>query len=234
MQTANDVEIVRWIGRVGAASAEHVMARFGMGRSWAYARLRVLTRDRLLERKTLLHQTPGLYIATREGLRWTGQERFGVARLSPGSFMHSWELTSAVVGLQARLPESQLLAERELRVRERESGELVASVRLGEPTAGRPPLHRPDMALIGPDSRVSAVEVELSIKAAPRLRAICRGWGRARHVAHVYYLAPPEVARAVLRAVSAVRAQELVTVCALRDLDGLAQVVRRGANRAES
>lgn len=31
MQTEKDAEIVGWLGRIGAASAEHVMARFGMG-----------------------------------------------------------------------------------------------------------------------------------------------------------------------------------------------------------
>lgn len=35
MQTHRDAEIVGWLGRIGAASAEHVMARFQMGRSWA-------------------------------------------------------------------------------------------------------------------------------------------------------------------------------------------------------
>jgi len=233
MQTANDAEIVRFIGQVGAASAEHVMARFGMGRSWAYARMRVLTRDRLLERKTLLHQTPGLYIATRDGLRWTAQERFGVFRLSPGSFRHACELTSAAVGLGERLPEWQVLAERELRGRERDEETLIASARVGELAGEHPALHRPDIALIGSDGRVLAVEVELSVKAAVRLRAICRGWGRARHVAHVYYLATPEVARAVLRAVSATGVAELVTVLSLRDLDGAAAAVRREAHRGE-
>jgi hypothetical protein len=30
MQTKKDAEIVGWIGRIGAAGAEHVMARFEM------------------------------------------------------------------------------------------------------------------------------------------------------------------------------------------------------------
>jgi hypothetical protein len=39
MQTKKDAEIVGWIGRIGAAGAEHVMSRFEMGQSWAYTRL---------------------------------------------------------------------------------------------------------------------------------------------------------------------------------------------------
>ncbi len=234
MHTANDRDIVHFIGQVGAASAEHVMDRFGMGRSWAYARLRTLTSDGMLERRTLLHQTPGMFIATRYGLRWSGQQRFGVFKLGPGSFMHAWELTSAIVGLHARLPEWQVMPERELRAYEREERALLASARLGELVAGHRALHRPDIALVGPGRRVCAVEVELSIKAADRLRMICRGWGRARHLAHVYYLTTPEVTRAVRRAVSATHVEELVTVVPLRDLDGAAAAVRAGASRGES
>jgi hypothetical protein len=64
MQTEKDAEIVGWVGRIGAAGAEHLMAQFGMGRSWAYHRLNVLVPDGLLEQKTLLYRTPGLYVAS--------------------------------------------------------------------------------------------------------------------------------------------------------------------------
>jgi hypothetical protein len=47
MQTQRDAQIVGWLGRVGAASAEHVMARFGICGSWAYARLSRLVGDGL-------------------------------------------------------------------------------------------------------------------------------------------------------------------------------------------
>jgi hypothetical protein len=97
MQTEKDAEIVGWLGRIGAASAEHVMTRFGMGRSWAYARLSRLVRDGLLEHKQLLFRRPGLYVATAEGLRWTFNERLGAYRLGPGGFQHAWELATTAV-----------------------------------------------------------------------------------------------------------------------------------------
>lgn len=59
MQTEKDAEIVGWVGRVGAAGAEHVMTRFGMGRSRAYARLGRLVMDGLLEQRTLPTASPG-------------------------------------------------------------------------------------------------------------------------------------------------------------------------------
>jgi hypothetical protein len=228
VQTERDAEIVEWVGRLGAAGAAHVMARFGMGRSWAYARLASLAVDGLLEQRQLLHRRPGLYVATAAGLRWQRLERFGVHRLSVGAFEHAWQVAAAAVALQRGLPGWTLLSERELRVVENDCDELVASARLGALPGGRPAIHRPDLALISPEHRVLAVEVELSIKAPRRLQAICRGYARARHISHVYYLAHRAAGRAVTRAVEATRAQDRITVLALEDTDGLiAGEVRR-------
>jgi hypothetical protein len=225
MQTERDAEIVRWLGRIGAASAEHVMARFGMGRSWAYDRLSRLVRDGLLEQKTLLYRQPGLYIATAEGLRWTLQERLGVYRVGPGSFIHAAEVASTAVALYRALPEWGQMSERELRVREAEEERLIASVRVGELPGGRPALHRLDLALIGRDNRVLAIEVELSIKAPRRLQAIARAYARARYLHHVYYLASSPPARAVGRAITEVRAGDRITVLDLNDVAGLVAAV---------
>jgi hypothetical protein len=221
MQTDRDAQIVSWLARIGAASAEHVMGRFGMGRSWAYARLSRLVRDGLLEHKRLLYGRPGLYVATAEGLRWTRCERLGAYRLGPGGFQHAWEVATVAVALHRGLLGWELIAEREIRVLENDHAALVASASLGELPGGRPALHRPDLALIAPHGRRLAVEVELSIKAPRRLQAICRGYARARHVDHVYYLATPAAQRAVSRAVAEVRAQEQITVLALDDVAGL-------------
>src|SRR5438105_7581988 len=92
MHTDRDQEIVAWIGRLGAAGAEHVMERFAMGRSWAYARLNRLVAEGVLEQHTLLHRQPGLYVATAEGLRWCGLQRLGVYRVGPGGFLHAREV----------------------------------------------------------------------------------------------------------------------------------------------
>jgi hypothetical protein len=232
MQTEKDAEIVGWIGRIGAAGAEHVMARFRMGRSWAYARLSRLVCDRLLEQKTLLYRQPGLYIATAEGLRWQGLERLGVYGVGPGGFTHAREVASAAVALYRRFPTWTILSERELRVRESDEGELVASARLGELPGGRPALHRPDLALISPQGRALAVEIELSVKAPRRLQAICRGYARARHLSHTYYVAAPPAARAVARAVAETRSQDRITVLALADVDALAAAELREVGNA--
>jgi hypothetical protein len=221
MQTEKDQEIVGWVGRVGAAGAGHVMRRFAMGRSWAYARLSGLVADGLLEQKMLLYRQPGLYVATAEGLRWCGLQRLGAYRVGPGGFQHAREVAAAAVALHEGLVGWGLLSEREIRAQESAQGYLLASVRVGELAGGRPALHRPDLAAISREGRVIAVELELSIKAARRLAVICRGYARARHLERVYYLAAPAAARAVTRAVAETRGQDRITVLALGDIESL-------------
>ena len=97
MWTERDGEIVEWIGR-----------------SRSYERLQALVADGLLEQKTLLHRQPGLYIATRRGLRWHGLQRLG-HRLSPAGFEHARQVATTAVQLHKGLAEWRLTGERELR-----------------------------------------------------------------------------------------------------------------------
>jgi hypothetical protein len=230
VNTRRDAEIVAFIGSLGAAGAVHVMERFGMSRYSAYHRLHLLTGEGLLSAHQILWGHPGLYTATRAGLRWRGLERLGVTRLGPGSFEHAWELASAAVALERSLLGHELVGERLLRIRERDEG-LIASVVVGRRAGGQAILHRPDLALLGPDGRAIAVEVELSVKTPTRLAAICQGYARARHVARVFYLATPPAARALARAVRETCAAERVTILDLHDGEALARVQPVGAHR---
>jgi hypothetical protein len=221
MQTYRDAEIVAWIGRLGAAGAEHVMRQFGMGRSMAYARLSSLTRDGLLEHHAVLFARPGMYSATQAGLRWQGLDRLGVCRVRPGGFEHAWQVAQAAVELHHAMPGWEVLSEREVRSIETDGGKLFGSAQVGQ-LSGHPMLHRPDLVLVSSGACVVPVEVELSIKSAPRLAAICRGWARARHIDRVYYLAAEGPGRAVQRAVRATKAADHVRVLSLDDVPSLA------------
>lgn len=220
MQTSRDAEIVAWIGRLGAAGAEHVMRRFGMSRSMAYHRLGLLTRDGLLEHRAVLFGRPGMYSATRAGLRWRGLDCLGVFRVGPGAFEHAWQVAQVAVELHQAMPGWGVLSEREVRLVEADGEDLFASAQVGGDE--RRGVHRPDLTLLSPDGRVVAVEVELSIKSASRLAAICRGWARARHIEGVCYLAAAGPGRAVDRAVNTTRAADRVTVLGLDDVGLLA------------
>ena len=214
MLTERDIEILRLIARVGAAGAEHVMGGFGVGRSQAHARLGRLCGEGLIARRALLYRRPALYVATRAGLRMCGLSHLGVASVSAAGFEHAWQACSAAVALADARPDWRLLGEREVRGAERERQALLASVRLSGPGGGGW-LHRPDLALLAPDGRVLAIEVELSVKAPRRLAAICRAYARARHIEHVFYFASPRVRAALGRALARERAGERITVLAL-------------------
>lgn len=221
MQTYRDGQIVAWIGRIGGAGAEHVMRRFGMGRSMVYHRLNTLTRDGLLEHHMVLYGRPGLYTATTEGLRWQGLDRFPVFKVRAGGFEHACQVAHTAAELHQALPDWDVVGEREIRFIEYDGMDLFASAKVGR-VADRHVLHRPDLALALPGTGVVPVEVELSVKSASRLAAICRGWARARHITSVYYLAAPEPARAVKRAIAATHATDRVRVLALDDIPTLA------------
>lgn len=229
MNTRRDAEIVAFIGSLGAAGAVHVRERFGMSGDSAYRRLRLLRGEGLVCVHRVLWGRPGLYTATRAGLRWQGLERLGVTRLGPGSFEHAWELASAAVALERRLPGHELVGERLLRIREHDEG-LIASVVVARLAGGRAVLHRPDLALLRPDGGAVAVEVELSVKAPSRLAAICQAYARARHIEQVFYLATPPAARALARAVRETRAGDRVTILDLRGGEAVARVLPAGAH----
>jgi hypothetical protein len=60
-----------------------------------------------------------------------------------------------------------------------------------------------------------AVEVELAVKWARRLEAICRAWARCRLVESVRYYASPAAARAVARTVERVHARDVIEIYSL-------------------
>lgn len=222
MQTDRDAQIVDWLGRIGAAGAQHVAERFDVNIPVAYKRLRSLAVDGLLQRQMILYGRPGMYVATRRGLRWQGLSRLGVFRgVSPGGYEHAWQVSTVAVALHRMLPAWRIVGEREIKALEIDDGYLFASVRTGS-TGSNLAVHRPDLAVVSPSGRVIAVEVELSAKERPRLTVICRGYARARHLDHVYYLAAPRARHAVERELDRVKATDRVTVLDLEDVAGLA------------
>jgi hypothetical protein len=189
------------------------MGRFGMSRSMAYHRLGLLTHEQLLEHRGVLFGRPGMYTATRVGLRWRGLERLGVFQVGPGAFEHAWQVARVAVELHCAMPGWGVLSEREVRSVEADGERLFASAQVGG--GERRGLHRPDLVLLSPEGHVVAVQVELSIEPSSRLAAICRGWARARHIDGVCYLAAPGPARAVERVASTTRVADRVRVFGL-------------------
>jgi hypothetical protein len=217
--TDRDQAMVDWIARIGAAAAADVMARFGLGRSQAYLRLRVLVDEGLLEPRQLLRGQPTLYVATREGLLWAQLGRLEPCRVGVASATHWAQCARLAVVLERTEPAYGVWSEREVRVAELEAGGSVASAELGRLPDGRPRLRRADLVLMphGEGRRPIAVEVELAVKWARRLEAICRAWARCRLVESVRYYASPAAARAVARAAERVHAQDVIEIYSLNE-----------------
>jgi hypothetical protein len=215
--TDRDRSVVAWVGTVGAVSAQDVMARFGVGRTVAYRRLRALVELGLLSRVRLVYGQPALYVATRDGLRWAALSQLEPARVGVATTRH-WALCARLaVVLERTDPGAVVWGEPRLRAAELEAGAAIASAQLGALPDGRARLRRPDLVLFPEGALPVAVEVELSVKGARRLQAICRAWARCRLVSQVRYYAPPRVARAVSRAVSVVHAYDAIRVLSLDD-----------------
>jgi hypothetical protein len=122
----------------------------------------------------------------------------------------------------------QIHGERELRALERTHGRALASAELGYAADGSIALHRPDLVVwsaLGP----IAVEVELTVKAPRRLRAIVRGWARSRLVAAVVYYASAHAQRALAAACRSEQAEDRIAVMPLDGAGQLADFDRASA-----
>jgi hypothetical protein len=213
----SDRELVTYIGLFGAVAVEHVMWRFGVGRSAAYGRVARCVEAGLLDRVALLREEPALLRATAVGLRYAGLDGYPVARVSAGSALHLLRCASIAAGIGEGLGWDRIVTEREIRHAEREEGRPLFSAKVGENPDGSPRLHRPDLGVIGPEFPI-AVEVELSAKSPKRLAEIMRGWRRASWVGEVTYLCEPgHVYRAVSRAAKKAHASERVRVLPLSE-----------------
>jgi hypothetical protein len=214
----NQIELVRWTAGLGAVTAEALAVHLGVSKASAQARLRAAAGRRLLQHRRPLTGRPALYAATHAGLRAAGVDGIEPCAVSAGGALHLMECARVAAALERCYPDHGVQGERELRAAERASGHLLASAELGAGAHGAARRHRPDLVLwpASPDGGLPvAVEVELTVKAPERLAAICRAWARTRCVAGVLYIAPPEVDRAVWRAIERAQAHERVLVVPL-------------------
>jgi hypothetical protein len=205
-------DILAWLASIGAAGSDEVAAACGIRPALARSRLRRLERDGLVRHLRLLAGAPALHLLTRRGLRAAGRPELAPAAVSAGGFAH--QLAVARVAAVLSREHWEVRGERELRALERAQARPLASAELGYAANGSIALHRPDLVVLTASGPV-AVEVELSVKAPRRLRAIVRGWARSRLVAGVVYYASPAAARALVAARHSEQAEDRVTVIAL-------------------
>ncbi|HEX4466402.1 MAG TPA: hypothetical protein VH025_04385 [Solirubrobacteraceae bacterium] len=212
--------VIRWTAAIGAITAEALAETHQISAASARARLGVAARQRLLRRNRPLTEVPTLYSVTAAGLAAAGLDGFAACRISAANCQHTAACVHAAAELQRRYPDRRVSGERELRLEERRAQRPVASAIVRGGMHGAT-LHRPDLVLWPREhdcERPVAVEIELTIKSPRRLEAICRAWSRSRVVAGVVYFAPPDVERALTRAIHSARAEHQIAVLALETL----------------
>jgi len=211
--------ILDWLAAFGAAGLAEIAGAQELSVARAAVRIRRLERDGLVQSVRLLHGRPALQVITRAGLRAASRTELAPPRVSSSGFAHLLECGRVALLLtQALGVDYSLHSERELRAWERAAGRPLASAELGFSASGASELHRPDLVCWPAAARVApaiAIEVELTVKAPQRLRAIVRGWARSRLVAGVVYYAAPAARRALERAVADEQAAAQVHVLEL-------------------
>ncbi|HEY1687939.1 MAG TPA: hypothetical protein VGF95_03650 [Solirubrobacteraceae bacterium] len=234
--------VVQWAARLGAITAEALALRCGVSTNVASSMLGgAVKAGRLSKSKPLAH-APTLYTATQAGAKASQAHELAPCTVSTGSAAHLIACATAAAVLELRCGEHRLAGERELRRDERRIGKALASATLDFDEQGREVRHRPDLVLwprassgeLDEDDerngsydsrrrqqrawkRPIAVEIELTVKSAKRLEAICRAWSRCELVAGVLYIASPQAHEAVLSAVTNLDASKRIAVLALAD-----------------
>jgi hypothetical protein len=234
VHSSERVAILQWVARLGAVTAEALAEREGSTVASARSRLIAAERDRLLLRQRPLAGQPALYTVTPAGLRASGLRGLEPCRVSAAGAWHAIVCAAAATALERSYPDYRVLGERELRRDERERDAVLASAKLGTGAEGQQLLHRPDLVLwpvAARDGLPVAVEVELTIKSPRRLLEICTAWARCRCVSGVLYLGPPEVERALGRAIEKANAHAKIVVV---PLDSIACLQDLGAPAART
>jgi hypothetical protein len=216
--TSGDVDLIRWVARIGAVTGEALARRDGCSVPSARGRLVAGARAGLLCSHRPLARQPALFALTRQGSRFCGLPGVTPARVSPATAVHAIACASVAATLERAYPDHRLVGERELLGA---AGDQAATL-AGDASRAVARIggvgHRPDLVLL-PDASSTelptAVEVELTAKSPSRLQAICRAWARARCVAGVLYVVAPEAQSPVSRAVAAAGAQQWISVVPL-------------------
>jgi hypothetical protein len=214
-------EMVEWVARLGAVTADVLAERERCTKQAARGRLQGAGQSGLLSSARPLQSRPAIYTATAAGLRATDLEHLEPGRISAANAAHAIACAEVAVKLEHAYPDYRVTGERWLRGEEIE-GTPLGSATLGRRADGSPLLHRPDLVLWSTShegtagaSLPVAVEVELTVKAPGRLMEICRAWARCGLVDGVIYFAAPEVLRPLRRAIEKAHAGERIVVLEL-------------------
>lgn len=201
--TDRDRAIVRWIARQRFATAEIIARRFGMDRSRAYRRLRILTAAGLVEHHRIFLGA-GVYLATAHGIAVVDLT-LPPAKVDIRSYHH--DLGLAALCADYELADHPVLTEREIRAADSFNPTPSYAVLLGDRN-----LHFPDL-IVCEDRGLVAVELERTTKRTRRIDQILSAYLRARHLDAVrYHATDSRVEHSLLQAIARTHADSLIEV----------------------
>lgn len=208
--SARDVEVLGFIARFGLVPRAAVAAWAATGRSVTFARERRLREAGMIEVGSQFWADERLIVPTAAGLRLSGFQHLGPARISASNARHE----AAVARLAAQMERQgrRVLSEREIIARERVEGQRLLSLEI----EGGRRLHRCDLLGAGEEAGApEAIEVELTAKGSERLDLLMRSWRRAvarGRFSRVVYRCPPATRGPVQRAVERTGTAEFVRI----------------------
>lgn len=171
--------MLRWIGRHKVCTADQVADRFGIHKTKAYRRLRVMKSAGLLTLDSE-HLSKGVYRATPSGLEFAGHD-LPASRFSLATLLHELALVDLLTEFE-REPSNVVQTERELKATTHNSS-TVDTLRS---------LPIPDASVTLPSGAVWAVEIELTRKASRRLNLKLRQYAIDRRYDGICYFVETE------------------------------------------
>jgi hypothetical protein len=194
--TKRDMEILRFIARVGVAQPNNLITRFGISRATAYRRTKFLSELGHLSRTPNISPDGDVFIATRSGIAMS-ELPLREPKVCRFTMPHSFAMTEVVSQLERCdidcLTERELLAQRRIDESERYVFPLMRPKNRWAKT------HRPDIVCEVPGEDVFiAIEVELSPKDNERWDDILHSYANRVGIngfAGVLYLVGPGAER---------------------------------------
>jgi len=166
------------------------MQRFNLGRSNAYAQMKMLARFGIIKHVMVLPDLPGVYFLTAKAVRLIDTDLPLITYVPINHYSHYIEVLRVYLTVRESHPDSTWITERRL-IRQKY-----------DDMAGSKD-HLPDGILILPDEKRIAIEVELSLKGRDRLLNILTDYVVDKAIHEVWYFCSPKVLL-VLRETAAV------------------------------
>lgn len=204
MLTDRDREIMRFINQFGFCEIVQIEKWFGLRKPRSYKVMQRLVKAGLVLHERILHGKHGVFRLSREGARYTDLPP--VDKVYLGNYYHQLMVIEVYMQLARRHPEAAWISERRL-ISDKFKKYKMESGQRG---------HLPDGALLFPDNKQIAIEVELTLKGSWRLDKIISHYICDFDFQGVWYFCEPRIMKKVEKA--AERYQKYIKVFSLDEM----------------